>query len=123
MGQPRKYSSVRIEGIGSRTVVRGKGEGGGKIERRAPLASTRDQERQLGKLLRATPVNTSMNSRPSRGAPSPTPLQPHPNRVLPSAQVGGGANFHTGRWTGKQEKRIWSEASQRAVDFRRTDGE
>ena len=37
------------------------------------------------------PVNASRNSRPSRGEPSPTPLQPHPKQVLPDTQVGGGA--------------------------------
>ena len=34
-------------------------------------------------------VDASRTSISSRGAPSPTPLHPHPNQVLPAAQVGG----------------------------------
>ena len=33
----------------------------------------------------------------------------------PHSSGGGGANLHTGRWTGHQEKGIWSEASQTVV--------
>ena len=40
MGRPQKYSPVGREGIGTSTVVRGKGEGGGGAEeRRAPQKS------------------------------------------------------------------------------------
>ena len=38
----------------------------------------------------ATPGNKTRDSRPLRGAPSPSPLHPHPSQVPPAAQVGGG---------------------------------
>ena len=87
-GRPLKYSSVRMEGIGTRTVVQGKG-GGGETERQAPRSDEGPQALILLLLLRpATPIDASRNSRQSRGAPSPTPLHPHPNPILPATQVG-----------------------------------
>ena len=89
---PQNYSSVRREGGGTRTVVRGKGEwgGGGGRQKRAPQSTTRVHGRRIILLLSyAMPVEASRTSRLSRGAPSPTPLQPHPNQVLPAAQVRG----------------------------------
>ena len=69
-------------------IVLGNGEGqtetGTTIIDEGPIASI------FLSLRHAMPVDASRNSRPSRGAPSPTPLHPHPNQVLPAAQVGGG---------------------------------
>ena len=51
MGQPRKYSPAGREGIGTSTVVQGKGEGGGGAEeRRAPRKprGTKRNERIVG---------------------------------------------------------------------------
>ena len=39
-------------------------------------------------IRQATPVNTSGTQGQSRGAPSRTPLNPHPSQVAPAAQVG-----------------------------------
>ena len=50
-----------------------------------------------GTLRLETPVNAERNSRPSRGAPSPTHLHPHPIQVPPTAQVGGENHQTVGR--------------------------
>ena len=89
MGRPRKHSSVSREGIGASTGVRVKGGGGGR-QIRETQSSTRLHESRLLLLIGYyTPADAARTSRSSRGEPSPTPLHPHPNQVLPAAQVGG----------------------------------
>ena len=85
-----RYPEDDIHGIGR--------EGGGGADSETVPTSINEGPRALTKvtLRRATPVDASRNSRPSPGAPSPTPLHPHPE----------GENFHTGRCTGNQEKGI-----------------
>ena len=56
-----------------------------------------------------------------RGAPSPSPLHPHPSQVPPAAQVRGGANLHMGRWVRKPEEDIGWLIVGGLVDFRQTD--
>ena len=91
-GATTKTLSRCGEGIGKSLVVREKrGEGGGDRQRQAPRSLTGVHKRRLLLLLLgySTPVNASRNSRSSRGEPSPTPLHPHPNQLLPAAHVGG----------------------------------
>ena len=54
-GRPRKYSPVGREGIGTSTVVRGKGEGGGGEERDGhhETERTKSSERIVGRKIRA----------------------------------------------------------------------
>ena len=42
--RPRNYSPVRREGGGTRTVVRGKGEGGGRGQRETGIKKTLTRE-------------------------------------------------------------------------------
>ena len=86
----RKYSSVRRESRGTSTDVWVKGEGGGR-QRDGHRKNRRENSSvNEGTLTRASPADASRDSRPSWGAPSPSPLHPHPSQVPPAAHFGGG---------------------------------
>ena len=70
----------------------GKGGGGGGGRQRYGHRKNRrgESSAEEGTLARATPADASRDSRPSRGAPSPSPLHPYPSQEPPAAQVGGG---------------------------------
>ena len=58
-------------------------------QERSAQESKREIERQRRHATQASPADSSRDSRPSQGAPSPSPLRPHPSQVPPAAQVGG----------------------------------
>ena len=72
-GRPRKYSPVGREGIGTSTVVRGKGGGGGGAEERwAPQESREKSSGHRGRHdTREETGDETRDSRQLRGAPSP----------------------------------------------------
>ena len=85
-------------------------------------SSTGDQEKPT---RQTTPVDASRNSRPSRGAPSPAPLHPHPIQVPPAAQVeeeskrrdaGTATGRHRVSHTGRQRKRQTDGEEERGVE-------
>ena len=55
---------------------------------RQKLSVLERASRNLETIRQATPVDASVTQGQLRGAPSPTPLNPHPSQVPPAAQVG-----------------------------------
>ena len=86
-GRPRKYSPVSREGIGTSTVVLGKGERGGGSDRDRNQ-DHRGESRASKILLSWVPTRLPdvwqkriEDLKIIGGAPSPTPLHPHPIQV------------------------------------------
>ena len=74
-----------------------------------------------GTLTRATPSDELRDSRPSREAPSTSPLHPHPCQVPPATQVEGGCKPAYGTLGQETRRGHWS-ADRRMVGSFPTDG-
>ena len=123
-GRPRKYSPVGREGIGTSTVVRGKGEGGRGADRDEHQDNQEDS--RAPKILCPVWRQSIEDIKNIGGAPSPTPLHPHPSQVPPAAQVGGANPQTLGHWKGHQGQygtRHQSSAGGRQVTTGATGGD
>ena len=95
---------------------RGRGGGWGRQRVGHRKKQTGNSSVDEGTLAQALPADASRDSRPSLGAPSTSPLHPHPSQVTPAAQVGGGGCKPA---DARQAPRRghWLAVSRRAEDF------
>ena len=119
------YSSVRRESVGTSTVVRGKGEGGGADRE---TGTARNEEGNRASTRHANPGDACRQDKGIQtiagGAVSfASPPTPKPSTTSRTGWGEGGANLHMRRWKGNQERTLVGRCSRRVVAFRRMDDE